>query len=35
MRAIADRVGLEGLSYDIAKQFESLADDLVELLDGA
>jgi hypothetical protein len=34
MRAIADRVGLESLSYDIAKQFESLADDLVELLDG-
>jgi len=34
MRAIADRVGLESLSCDIAKQFESLADDLVELLDG-
>jgi hypothetical protein len=34
MTAIADRVGLERLSYDIAKQFECLADDLVELLDG-
>jgi len=34
MRAVADRVGLETLTYDIAKQFESLADDLVEVLDG-
>jgi hypothetical protein len=34
MMAIANRVGLESLSYDIAKQFQSLADDLVELLDG-
>jgi hypothetical protein len=31
MRAIADRVGLEALTYDIAKQFESLADDLADL----
>jgi len=31
MRAVADRVGLEALTYDIAKQFESLADDLAEL----
>jgi hypothetical protein len=31
MRSVADRVGLEALTYDIAKQFESLADDLAEL----
>jgi hypothetical protein len=31
MRAVADRVGLEALTYDIAKQFESLADDIAEL----
>jgi hypothetical protein len=31
LRAVADRVGLEALTYDIAKQFEALADDLAEL----
>ena len=31
MRAVADRVGVETLAYDVAKQFESLADDLAEL----
>ena len=31
LRAGADQVGLEALTYDIAKQFESLADDLAEL----
>jgi len=31
MRAVADRVGLEALTYDIAKQFESLAHELAEL----
>jgi hypothetical protein len=31
MRAVADRVGLEALTYNIANQFESLADDLAEL----
>ena len=31
LRAGADQVGLETLTYDVAKQFESLADDLAEL----
>jgi hypothetical protein len=31
LRAVADRVGVEPLTYHIAKQFESLADDLAEL----
>jgi hypothetical protein len=31
LRAAADQVGLETLTYDVAKQFESLADDLAEL----
>ena len=31
LRAGADQMGLETLTYDVAKQFESLADDLAEL----
>jgi hypothetical protein len=31
LRAGADQVGLETLTYDVAKQFESLDDDLAEL----